>query len=357
MGLWDWIIDKLTASPTATNGPAPRRRAGTLAARDDGGVATLEAPPDAPAERAGGPARAWWAPEGVTATEPTPVGRPAMTTDALALENLLISHFDGHDLQMPPLMQAAERVLTELRDPECTFADVARLLADDPVIAGSVLRMANSALYRGMHKITSLQPAVARLGFKAVRTLMMHESLRSAMFRGKGRDELANLLWARSFAAGQIMYGLSAFTGVDKDDAFLMGLLHDIGCVIVLRIVRDERNRSHAEIDHETFEYLCAETHQEFGELIADAWKLPNTLKSLTSNHHEFPAEDDPLRRERLQLQLCDHICGLLGYSPTEAYCLLETRVVRALGLAERRDFLAYLDALPEQLEEAFDSF
>jgi HD-like signal output (HDOD) protein len=347
MGLWAWVMEWLTQDGGPVE-PDVRRTSG-------GSIATLERPRERSLPEPQEPTARWWAPEGATLVEPVEPPRPELTTEARALENLLISHFDGHDLKMPPLVQAAEQVLGRLRDPNCSLADVSRAIADDPVIAASVLRMTNSPLYRGLKKITALQPAVTRLGTKAVRTLMMHESLRAAVFQGRGRDEWAERIWASSRASALIMYSLSTFTRVNQDDAFLLGLLHDIGEVIVLRIVRGDQVRSHVEIDDDTFDYLCHECHQEFGELVAAAWNLPPTFRSLIADHHTYPSAEDPLRTERLQLHLCDMIAAMLGYAPPASYDLLNARAVRDLGLLSNRgDFGSFLARLPAELEEAF---
>ena len=139
---------------------------------------------------------------------------------------------------------------------------------------------------------------------------------------------------------------------MDEEVAFLIGLLHDIGNVIVLRIVHGYSLPTRYEIDTDTFEYLCGESHQEFGELIADSWGLPPHLKSLLADHHRHPAPDDPLRNERLQLQLSDIICSLLAYAPFEPYDLLACRVVQDLGLADDAKFVAFLERLPDDVDE-----
>ncbi len=270
------------------------------------------------------------------------------------MENLLVSHFDGHNLTLPQLHRAAERILPLLADPRCSLTDIAEQLATDQVVAAAVLRMANSPLYRGLDKITSLQPAVGRLGIRAVRTLLLHESLRGAMFSGEGMlSDFADVLWRRSLAGGAIMRRLAQLTSADPDDAFLIGLLHDIGYVVVLRIVSGDRNASRYEIAPETLEYLCSESHQEFGELIAVKWGLPPALRALISDHHSDPSTDDPLRRDRLRLQLTDMITSLLGYSPWAPYDLWHCKVVQELGLSDRRNFRELLESLPDELDEA----
>ena len=286
-------------------------------------------------------------------TELQDIERPELSMEARALENLLVSHFDGHDLRMPPLLPVAEAVLPRLGDPRCELGIVANTLSEDQVVAAALLRMANSPLYRGLNKITALRPAITRLGVRALRTLLMHESLRAAMFHRKGATrELASAVWRRSLASACIMRGLSQFTDLDVEDAFLIGLLHDIGDVIVLRIVSAEQTGGRYKIDLDAFEYLCFECHQEFGELIADSWSLPPNLKAIISDHHTYPQPDDPNRTARLQLQVTDMINTLLVYTPYHPYNLLESRPARDLGLASRDGFLSFLESLPDDVDE-----
>ena len=259
MGLWSWIIDKLSEEGGARREPGGERATQSGSA---GGAAVAVADRADSPDRAdeGQPEEKWWAPEDAALTELQDIERPELSMEARALENLLVSHFDGHDLRMPPLLPVAEAVLPRLGDPRCELGIVANTLSEDQVVAAALLRMANSPLYRGLNKITALRPAITRLGVRALRTLLMHESLRAAMFHRKGATrELASAVWRRSLASACIMRGLSQFTDLDVEDAFLIGLLHDIGDVIVLRIVSAEQTGGRYKIDLDAFEYLCFE--------------------------------------------------------------------------------------------------
>ncbi|UCE61317.1 MAG: HDOD domain-containing protein [Phycisphaerales bacterium] len=358
MGLWSWILDRLTEDGSGDS--TAQVRAESEQALKDGetaAVATLEREEESAKPDEGETPQIWWRPEGATLLEPPEVTHPDLPLEARALENLLVSHFDGHDLSMPPLLHIAERVLGRLRDPKCCMSSVADEIAEDQVVAAAVFRMTNSPLYRGVQEITALQPAVTRLGARAIQTLMMHESLRAAYFQGKGWSAgLARLLWERSLAGACIMRALCKFTGVAEEDAYLIGLLHDIGGVIVLRIVHDNSKFTNYEPDLETFDFLCSECHQEFGELVADSWQLPSYLKELISGHHVYPEPDDDLRTQRLQLQLTDMIVAMLGYTQYFAYDLPNSRAVRDLGLMDRSGFTAFLDGLPEYVEETIEA-
>lgn len=354
MGLIDWLLNKLipdSAAP-ATSGSHGRRSPSHGAATSAGShVATVAGGDGADQSAANnGP---WWKPEGVTQVEPVEPPMPAQSTDARALENTLVEHFDGHDLAMPPLPSVAERVLAKLGDGKSSLRDVAKEIADDQVVAAEIIRMANCVLYRGLHQATTLQAAVTRLGTKAVRTCVLNQSMRAAMFGRKGTDnELAALVWFQSLAGSQIMRSLATLLNMDEEEASLLGLMHDIGNVIVLRFVEEFQKLARRPIDAQTFDYLCHEAHQEFGELVAESWKMPNTLKAIVSSHHTYPEENDPLRKERLMIILSDMIAAMLGYAPPAQYALLETRVVRDLGLDTRPAFEPFLYRLEARVEE-----
>ena len=254
---------------------------------------------------------------------------------------------------MPPLLHVAQRVSELLRTKKAGFGDVATAIADDQVMAAALLRMANSPLYRGLHKITTLQNAITRLGAKALRTLMVHQSLRAITIDAGDMNDLATMLWARSLASGCIMRKLGPLAKMDEEDAFLTGLLHDIGNVIVLRIMLDNHAVAQYDLDAPTFDYLCFETHQEFGELIATEWKLPAQLTSLISSHHAYPDDDDACLTPRLLLQVTDMITSLLGYAEEQPFDLMNARAVKQLGWSDRPDFIRVLQELPELIEES----
>jgi len=354
MGLWSWIIGKPT--PRGARGGWSTNRGACSTSSSNGAVAVLDRPQTLPPDIQEEHQEVWWAPEGATLTEPVEPERPELTAEARALENLLVSHFDGHDLTLPPLLHVAEVLLPKLSDPNCDLGKVAAGLSEDQVVAAAVLRMANSPLYRGLNKITGIRPAVNRLGTRAVRMLLMHESLRAATFLHKkgqqGVNELAKSVWRRSLASACIMRSLAELTGTDQEEAFLVGLLHDIGNVVVLRIAFGAQFAPRYRLDPGVFEYLCYETHQEFGELVAKAWALPQNVASIVSDHHTHPAPNDPLRVPRLHVQLTDMIASLLGYAPYTPYGLLDSPAVRELQLAARPHFSTLLSALPQQLEE-----
>ncbi len=319
---------------------------------EGGSVAVLDAPDDVAGEQDGPVSPPWWAAAGADDPGPLTVGRPDLGEASHGLERVLASHLDGHDLHLPPLPHVPSLVLQQLQKTDWNSGDLAGVISEDQVLTASVLRVANSPIYRGLAEITALRPAISRLGAVALRTLMMHHALHGAVFHGRVDRERATLIWQRSVASAAVMRLLARFAGRDAEEAFLIGLLHDIGDVVVLRQMREYARLTHYSPDDGIFHYLCHEYHQQFGGLVAANWRLPDKLTALIRDHHTHPRDDDPLRADRLSLQLADLIVVTLGYGVPAAFNILETRAAQGLGLAERGDSPDFLSELPGHVSE-----
>jgi putative nucleotidyltransferase with HDIG domain len=361
MGLWDWVMGMLLGdqnrsapsthreyeAPTQTSTavlerptPSTQTAADTIDDACDEDFEGLESDPP------------WWEFTGeeplITLAEPT---RPELSHEAIALENMLLEQFNGHDLDLPRVSNVPEKVLRHLSDPKCDFEKIARDISEDQVIAAAVLRMASSPMYRGAQKISALKPALTRLGTQALRALMYNQTLRQLTLQSENDENLARYVLQRSMASACIMQALAERVGIDREEAFLLGLMHDIGYVVVLREAVRQRRFVKYPLDLDTFEFLCHETHQEFGELLADSWSLPDKVKNLIMDHHRYPAEDEESRTERLLLQTTDIIISLLGYAPAKPYDFLNSRPVQDLGLDQRPDFMEFLADLPDRVD------
>jgi HD-like signal output (HDOD) protein len=352
VGLWDWVMDKLAGDQKSSETTA--RAADQTGPGRENAIAVAEPPAGSVAAESGD---CWWVRPDAHLTELAPVPRTQLSAELLALENIIASYFDGHDMNLPQMPRVPEVVLRELSSTDYSLRKIGREIAADQVSAASVLRLANSPLYRGMNQITAVEPAVIRLGAGAIRTLMLHQTM-SALTRAERRasQRLAEILSVRSVACGATMRLLSKFTGMDPEEAFIVGLLHDIGSVMVLRIINRQKPYA-GRVDFDTFEFLAYETHQEFGELLADSWNLPPKLGAILSNHHAYPDEHDPFRTDRLALHVTNIIGGLLGFAFEAPYDLLNARALQDLGLADHPDFMQFLARLPDDIDDALQAF
>lgn len=333
--LLDWIFGPVELEPEILN-------------QSSGGVALLEEPPPAELPR-------WWEPEGPRITEFPQLARPDLRDVELAAIAAIENILKAPEVDLPHLPQIPQRVLTLLRQDNVNFREVADVISNDQVSAAAVLRRANAADLGARIKTTALQDALTRLGIRALRALMITQSVRHLTVMvgsGKSRGEM---LWHESLAAGVVASSYNACFEVCSEDAFLMGLLHDIGKVMVLRACHDAERVAKEHISDDAFEYLCQEYHERLGKALAEHWKLPREIARMIGEHHQ-PATEDGFGGFRAVLQLTDATVSLLGYSKRQPFDLLELAPAQYLEARSNPKFLETLSGIPSAVEGALGS-
>lgn len=227
---------------------------------------------------------------------------------SLSNQKPYLKHVQAYISRLPGLSTTAAKVLETCNNPQSTPNDLNRLISLDPVLAGQVLRLTNSAYYSLRHPVSSLTRAIIMLGINTVKNLVLSFAILKHL-RGKQsfRALSANQFWAHSLGVGVIAKCLARFKGVsltDQEEYFVCGLLHDLGKVPLnhqfpaeyLRAL-DLANRSHcplAQAENAVFGF----DHGTIGGLIAEKWRLsPAFIEALGSHHQpdQSPAEHQQL--------------------------------------------------------------
>ena len=297
-------------------------------------------------------ANAWWVPRG----EPTIV-RQKPRADAYVRERRLydqcVRALDNANVELPQLPQVSQQLLMMLAGEGPDLRRAAEVAERDPALTAGVLRLVNSAAYRRVVEVRQLDQAFARLGQRALRSFLLASTVKQVAIRiGGPQRTLGEELWRRSLASGAILADLADRHGLPEDDAFLAGLLHDIGMLAVLKVVHDFERSAGQKVSRELFDALSHEWHEHMGLRLADAWGLPDPLPAICGNHHRDPAEDDPLATCRDLIALADAICALLEFAPYVPYGLFNLPCARRLGLADDGETRAWLADLPDVLTE-----
>lgn len=356
MGMWSTFFNWMF--------PWPDERAEV---NDSGGVQTavLELPGTATSPQqttadsksrneATGPQR-WWKPEGRTViefprlTRPPELDRgdPRAGAALPAIETAL----HNPDIELPHLPKVPQQILNMVRHPDVRMAEIARILQQDQVLAATVLRRANSAGLGGVHEITSLDTALARIGLREIRALMISRSVRSVTLNTTGGKTRGAWMWRESLACGFIAAAYNQHLKIFSEDAFLVGLLHDIGRVVVLRVCHDAERTSGVTISDEAFDYLCQEYHQQLGERLAVQWELPTPITRMIGHHHDELRYEHDDANVRALIQLTDATAALLGYGPPRPFDLLGMPAAMRLHLDQDPGLISLLEALPGQIE------
>jgi len=210
--------------------------------------------------------------------------------DARTLTAALVERLErslaGRELELPSLPEVALKIRRALSDEDVSVGEIARLLGTDPALAARTLRIANSAMfYRGSRPITSLSGAVSQLGHKMVRNVALSFAAQQ-VFIGYGNRPLRDLVgavWRHSVHAAVVAHMLARVrTKLNADEAFLAGLLHEVGKLYIFMRAKDGVETLATDPG---FQSVLASWHPRVGRAVIEAWELPAELAAAVGDH------------------------------------------------------------------------
>lgn len=224
---------------------------------------------------------------------------------------------------LPPLPAAIGRLLRLVNDPDVNFQEIARTISLDQTLTAQLLRIANSAFYGFPQQIRTVQQATVVLGRYAVRNMAL--SLAMVTLRNRMSDQWPlspETFWRHSMgvACGARMLARDE-PAVDPEEAFVAGLLHDIGKIVLVerdadayaRVAKEARSmgRPLHELEQESFGI----DHAEVGHILCRHWNIPGALGTSVASHHSGagPEETDAARHLTSVVSAANILAKLAG--------------------------------------------
>lgn len=224
---------------------------------------------------------------------------------------------------LPTLPRVVAHLEALLRQETTTAEGIAEIISTDPTISANILRVVNSAYYAARTgRITSLRHAVARLGLREVDRICTVLSVVET-FRGMGPHLDHEVFWRHSLMAGiasRIIHRLGQRSpSIGEDEAYLAGLLHDIGILILDQYFPSLYERSRKEAAQSSLSCpqeerrLLGMDHGEIGALILNRWNMSPAMVQAVAWHHQPSRCDAQYRGLVCTVHLADSICIELG--------------------------------------------
>ena len=261
---------------------------------------------------------------------------------------------------LPTIPVVATKVMQLIESDRATSDELSKVVSSDPAVAAKVLKISNSSFYGRQGKIQNLSAAIVLLGFNTLKSIVVTASVRQ-VYQPFGLTE--KMLWEHSFGAGIAARTIASRTGrVDQEEAFLAGLFHDIGKVIMNSSDRAkflmvmERSYNEEIPFNEAEKSIYHFSHEEVGSLVIKKWNFPTVLTETVLRHHDFAFKDlNDLSLLHLTsvIALADMFCKKLGIGercPTEDIQISETRAASFLGLSENE-----VHGLLEEFREVYE--
>lgn len=180
-------------------------------------------------------------------------------------------------IDIPPLPTDMQLLMDKINNPNLTIDQIIESLTD-PLLVSKVLRICNSPFYGRRSKVDTLHDAVVYMGIKSLMSIVTVNALSG--FSPQHADQIEKILH-HSMMVGMIAKQLSLDMGGNHDQAFVCGLLHDLGRVVMLEML------SKYDLDNAKQEQLVSAHHEALGALIAKKWNFSDEIQEVIRYHHE----------------------------------------------------------------------
>ena len=270
-------------------------------------------------------------------------------------------HLGSESLNLPMFHPIALKLQGILASKDFTIEQVVALIIKDQALTSQVLRLANSAFFSGLAKVTTITEAVVRLGAREIASIAMLASQQNS-YNNLTLPELkshSQMLWRHAIGSAIGSRWLCEKTGYKQlaQEAFIAGLLHDIGSLLILKVLEGillSESGAKALSRELTTEILVA-MHADTGYELMQKWNLPELYCVIVRDHHR--EQSDTANVLLSMVRLVDDACRKLGLASTPAEPnLMLAATFEAQGLGIKEIMLAELEIMIEDAMEMVTS-
>lgn len=276
------------------------------------------------------------------------LGDDAEDANIPALEAFLASFIDrpGLDLPRPPSVALEIHHLSS--KPDTTIDHIAKLVGREPILAARIVRMANSAMYRGATACTNVKQALIRVGLKSAHDLILDAAMHMTVIRAEGFDKTLEQIRRHSSAVAWLAQLVAKTMRVEAEHAFLIGLFHDIGFSVGVVALCEFLKREKRPLKLQSQHWECLlRAHENLGAKLLQKWQLSTAITTVVGRHHTLNDAGKPQTAVAVQM-LGEVLAGQLGWGlrPAIAQSASDLGIVRDAETESAECFDAALAAV-----------
>jgi putative nucleotidyltransferase with HDIG domain len=271
-----------------------------------------------------------------------------------------ISYIINKVSDLPALPEVVIQLNYLLKDSSSSIDNVAGIIEKDAALSSKVLRLANSSYYGLASQVDSVSRAIIVLGFNTVCNVVTAVGV-SAIFKDPKKDACIDMagLWLHTLGCAVSSKAvMRKKSDPDAEKAFVCGVLHDIGKVLIAKTIPEEQKKISGLLltgEHKTL--IEAEikvlgfSHTEIGHAIAKKWHFPDYILEVIKYHHQpFSAKLAPDIVAAVHLGNSLAKAMALGLSTEPRVTLIEPSAWKRLGIRE-----ADIPSLAAETQQEFD--
>jgi putative nucleotidyltransferase with HDIG domain len=192
------------------------------------------------------------------------------------------------DIELPVFPASAREVIALCEHDDVDPRKLADVIRRDASLAGHFLAIANSATFgAGRAPLVSLQQALTRLGLTQTKQIAMVVVCKTRAFSIPGRPERAAQILSHALTTALFAQEIARARRLNVEEAFLSGLLHDIGEPAALQLVAEIDSKTGEATDAAAADEVAEKFHAHIGGLIATRWTMSAVIRDAILNHHD----------------------------------------------------------------------
>jgi putative nucleotidyltransferase with HDIG domain len=181
------------------------------------------------------------------------------------------------NIDLPPVPVIMTKLNDAMSKDNISVHDIVKILMADQILTSKILRVVNSAFYSPSSEITSLQQAIIFMGLKSVLSIVTVHTLSS--ISPANADEVKEIL-RHSLLCAFVAKKIAIALRLDPEEAFVCGLLHDIGKTVILTLITDQKVTDGIKQD------ILREYHPHVGFILGSKWNFSEVIKNSIKYHH-----------------------------------------------------------------------
>ncbi len=271
---------------------------------------------------------------------------------------------------LPPIPAVMTELLHALSDKDIELRALAGIISKDPLMSMNVLKVSNSAFYRLPNKVETVDRAAKLLGIKEITGICIACGAYQALKPSKNLETFdLNDFWRHSVATGVVSRRLSqALEILDHNVLYFLGLLHDVGKVVLDRVVHDtykaviKTTREENITIREVEKRLIGESHDVVGGWLMEKWKLPWTFVDVAKYHHTVKESSEDNMAAVAIISFADRLSWIHHFNlesnfdvtlltKHDAYLFLE-EITDNIDEVDLGKFMQELDSANEEIDE-----
>jgi len=261
-------------------------------------------------------------------------------SDERSIVDFIKDHLASGTPSVPVFHAVALRLQQLLGRPNFKLEEVNRVISADPGLVTQVLRVANSSYYVGLSKVGTIQEAIVRLGSQEVANIAMLATQQDLYQSEDPRFKaMMQALWKHAFccAVGSTWLAHKSGYSALAQEAFLAGLLHDIGNLYLMKVMEQigKETRLPRGSTQAIVTEVLASMHVEQGYQLMRAWHLPESYCAVVAGHEaeQWDQGNPLLAIVRLSDQTCNKLGIGLYKDPSVVLC--GSQEAHCLGIKE----------------------